>query len=136
MNTKNIKRFIILSLIVFVTAAVTVCKAGTDTKKIEAAVSNLEREDGTKWTVDEAMSQLGLKGLSAVVIENYQIAWTRTWGVKEAGSREPIDKETAFSTASIAKPITAALLAILAEKGLIDLDLPVANYLLMNLPGR
>jgi CubicO group peptidase (beta-lactamase class C family) len=82
-----------------------------------------------KTTAKEMMSQYNLKGLSVAVFENYKIIWTNQWGVKAAGSEEKIDKNTAFSTASISKPITAIVCAILEEKGLINLDDPIENYL-------
>ncbi|MEQ5789811.1 serine hydrolase [Muricauda sp. NFXS6] len=40
-----------------------------------------------------------------------------------------IDEYTAFSTASISKPFTATLFALLEERGAINLDVPVLNYL-------
>ena len=75
------------------------------------------------------MAQYGLVGLSAVVFENYQIVWTKTWGHKAINMDEKIDPQTAFSTASISKAITATLFVLLEEKGLIDLEAPVNDYL-------
>lgn len=82
-----------------------------------------------KTNTKEMMSQYNLKGLSVAVFENYKIIWTNQWGIKAADSEEKIDKNTAFSTASISKPITAIVCAILEEKGLINLDDPIENYL-------
>ncbi|MDT0553779.1 serine hydrolase domain-containing protein [Urechidicola vernalis] len=100
----------------------------TDSKK-EKAINSLIKNDSTLYSVKDAMKLHGLKGLSVAVFENYKIVWTGTWGIKDVETGEPIDGNTAFSTASIAKPITATLFAILEEKGLINLKDPVSNYL-------
>ena len=97
--------------------------------KIEAAISALEIQGGGVLSLAEAMQKIGLQGLSVAVIENYELSWTRTWGVRSVDTKQMVDTETVFSTASISKAITATLFAMLAEKGMIDLDVPVANYL-------
>ena len=97
-----------------------------DSKKFTSKITAL---DGLKSDTAEMMSQYNLKGLSVAVFENYKIIWTNQWGIKAAGSEEKNDQNTAFSTASISKPITAIVCAILEEKGLINLDDPIENYL-------
>ena len=67
----------------------------------------MQKNDTSVYSVQEAMDNYGLKGLSVAVFENYQIVWTETWGVKGAIKGDRIDINTAFSTASITKPITA-----------------------------
>ena len=51
------------------------------------SILGLEKEDSTLYSVEEAMNTYGLKGLSVAVFENYEIAWTATWGVKDVISR-------------------------------------------------
>jgi len=97
-------------------------------EKMDASVQNLDLND-TILTVEQAMEELGLKGLSVAVFENYKMAWTQTWGVKDTESLDSMDVNTTFCTASISKPVTATLFAILEEKGLIDLKAPVSTYL-------
>ena len=97
--------------------------AQKDYNKIKRkAVNGLQQKTGSVQSVEQAMKTGGLKGLSVAVFEDYRIVWTETWGIKGVDDQQDIDEETAFSTASIAKPVTATLLAILEEKGLIDGD--------------
>ncbi|CAI2768288.1 serine hydrolase [Flavobacterium collinsii] len=91
--------------------------------------SKIESLDSLKSSTTEMMSKYNLKGLSVAVFENYQIIWTSQWGVKAANSEEKIDQYTAFSTASISKPIVAIVCAMLEEKGLINLDAPISKDL-------
>ena len=96
------------------------------TKKYNA-ISKIPTENGDSISIQELMSKNGLKGLSVAVFDDYKIIWADAWGVKY--DSVPLDINTAFSTASIAKPITATLFAMLEEKGLIDLKIPINNYL-------
>ncbi|MFP3835488.1 serine hydrolase domain-containing protein [Chryseobacterium sp. SIMBA_028] len=79
--------------------------------------------------VDQQLEKYKLPGFSLVVFENYKIVYSSQVGVKSMNSNEKLDVNTAFSTASITKPITALLCHILEEKGLIKLDEPIDKYL-------
>lgn len=70
-----------------------------------------------------------LPGFSLAVFEDYKLVYSNQWGLKAAGTSDLINAETAFSTASMAKPITALLCVMLDEKGLINLDDPISDYL-------
>jgi CubicO group peptidase (beta-lactamase class C family) len=92
------------------------------------AVSNASL--ATLWSeIPAEMAEYKLPGLSVAVIDNYRITELKTFGVKSAQTQQPIQKTTAYSTASMSKPVTAVICLILAEKGLIDIDAPIAPYL-------
>jgi CubicO group peptidase (beta-lactamase class C family) len=50
-------------------------------------------------------------------------------GVADARTREPVDEDTVFRVGSVTKTFTAVALMQLWERGLVDLDAPVADYL-------
>ena len=75
------------------------------------------------------MQAHNLKGFSLAIFEDYKLVYSNQWGVKAATSGALVDEETAFSTASISKPVTALICVMLAEKGLINLDDPISKYL-------
>ncbi|MCI3937226.1 beta-lactamase family protein [Chryseobacterium aahli] len=79
--------------------------------------------------IDKQLEKYKLPGFSLVVFENYKIVYSSQVGVKSMDSKDKLDVNTAFSTASITKPITALLCHILEEKGLINLDEPIDKYL-------
>ncbi|MBD3906721.1 beta-lactamase family protein [Chryseobacterium sp. Ch-15] len=79
--------------------------------------------------IEEKLKKYKLPGFSVVVFENYKIVYSKQFGQKSANSPQKIDENTAFSTASIAKPITALLCFILEEKGLINLNEPIDKSL-------
>lgn len=97
-------------------------------KKIEKSNSTLLLESITPQ-VDSLMQANKLTGLSVAVIENSEILWHKEYGYKENGILEKIDENTAYSTASISKAITATTALILEESGKIDIDEPIRTYL-------
>ncbi|PTT17278.1 serine hydrolase [Flavobacterium sp. HMWF030] len=115
------RRTVLIILLSF-SCALSFAQKKRDTNKI-----NVFEE--LKKSTSEMMLKYNLKGLSVAVFEDYKIIWTNQWGIKAADSSEKIDLNTAFSTASISKPITAIVCAMLEEKGLINLDDPIENYL-------
>ena len=119
-------RRIILIFLLALSCALTFAQNINDSEKFTTKIATL---DSLKSGTIQMMSQYNLKGLSVAVFENYKIIWTNQWGIKASDSEEKIDPNTAFSTASISKPITAIVCAILEEKGLINLDDPIENYL-------
>ncbi|NJB37398.1 serine hydrolase domain-containing protein [Croceivirga sp. JEA036] len=79
--------------------------------------------------IEHQLKEHNLPGFSFVVFEDYKIVYSKQYGVKSTEGEENLDGNTAFSTASISKPVTALLCFILEEKGLLDLDAPIAKSL-------
>jgi CubicO group peptidase (beta-lactamase class C family) len=79
--------------------------------------------------IEQQLEKYKLAGFSLVVFEDYKIVYSNQFGVKSVNTGEKLNNNTAFSTASISKPITAILCHLLEEKGLINLDDPIDNYL-------
>lgn len=52
-------------------------------------------------------------------------AWA---GLADETSKRPVDGETLFTSFSVSKGITATCIHILAERGLLEYDAPIANY--------
>ena len=83
----------------------------------------------TQAQLDTLLDEYKLSGVSLAVIDNYEVVLTASSGEKRFGSGQKIDDETAFSTASISKPVTALLVAMLEEQGKLSLDDSVSKYL-------
>ncbi|MBS7253736.1 serine hydrolase [Flavobacterium branchiicola] len=119
-------RRIIFIFLLMLSCALTFAQTTKSTKNLSEQINTLNE---LKNSTNEVMKKYNLKGLSVAVFENYQIIWTNQWGIKAVDSDEKIDANTAFSTASISKPVTAIVCAILEERGLINLDDPIEKYL-------
>jgi len=124
---QRISRRVTSGLVVFFLISSTM--AGGEDERMESAIRDIKGDDGASITIERAMEDHGLKGLSVAVIINYSVSWSRAWGIKSANGDEKIGDTTAFNIASIAKPVTATLVSMLAERQLISLDAPVSTYL-------
>lgn len=103
---------------------------------IERVVANLRTEIAvvgrrapSTYALQERMAEHEVPGVSIAVVEGGRIAWARGFGVRETGTTDPVTATTVFQAASISKPIAATAVLRLVEDGILDLDLPVNDYL-------
>ena len=61
-------------------------------------------------------------GVSVAVINHGVIEWARGYGVREAGTTNPVTTYTTFQAASISKAVTAMVALRLVESGRVNLD--------------
>lgn len=92
-------------------------------------LANYVSPQGEQLSYQQFIDNYKIPGLSFAVVDEYQVVYSEAVGVKDTNSKQKLDKNTAFSTASIAKPVTATIVAMLAEQGKLNLDAPVAHYL-------
>ncbi len=75
------------------------------------------------------IKEMGLSSLALAIAQNDQILWETGLGWANRANQQQANEHTVYSLASISKPITATGLMILVERGLIDLDRPINDYL-------
>ena len=63
----------------------------------------------------------------AVAVEG-QIVWSEAFGFSDLEAKRPAVTTTRFRIGSVSKPVTAAGLMLLVERGALDLDAPVQKY--------
>ena len=68
-------------------------------------------------------------GLAVAVVRNGEEVYAQAFGVKNIETKEPLTTDSLFHWASVTKPFVATALVQLAERGEIDLDAPVVQYL-------
>ncbi len=81
-------------------------------------------------TIEQRMQHYGVPGVAVAVIEDFEIAWVKGYGVVDAEKGGDVTAETMFQAASITKPVTAAVALKLAEEGELDLDEDVNEKLI------
>lgn len=90
----------------------------------------LSQDDpATRAKVLRLMSHYHVPGVSVALVENGEIAWTRTYGVVTPGGK-PITPVTRFQAASISKPVTAVGALRLVEQGKLSLDDDLNRFLI------
>lgn len=75
------------------------------------------------------MKAANVQGIAVSVFNNQEPVYKKTFGYKNAITKEPINMETNFYGASLSKPVFAVLVMQLVEKGILDLDKPLQEYL-------
>lgn len=75
------------------------------------------------------LEKYNIPGLSAGIAKNGKIIWTGVAGHKDIDHQQQVDSTTIFRTASISKAITATAIFQLVEKGKLDLNAPIQQYL-------
>ncbi len=80
-------------------------------------------------TLQERMAYHHTPGLSVAVIHGGEVAWTRGYGVLEAGQDAPVTPDTIFQACSISKHVAMAGVLRLVADGVLDLDEDVNRYL-------
>jgi len=95
-------------------------------KKVERGLIPMTKNGRIRWLarkgIEARMEHYGVPGVSIAVIDDYQIKWAKGYGVLETGKGRPVTQDTLFHACSVAKPVSAAGVLALVERGLLDLD--------------
>jgi CubicO group peptidase (beta-lactamase class C family) len=67
-----------------------------------------------------------IPGLSVAVVRDGRLYYSGAFGVRDATTRAAVDRNTVFHAASLTKPVVAYVVLRLADRGVIDLDAPIA----------
>jgi len=71
----------------------------------------------------------GIPGVSLALIKDGKLVYHQTYGVRNNMTGEKVDSNTLFEAASVTKPVFALAVEKLAERGVINLDKPLYEYL-------
>jgi len=110
-------------------------RAVTDQKSAGEAEARIERianridavevgkgEAPVTLDLEKLMKLYNVPGFSVAVIEDYKIAWSKSYGVTEPGGKTPVTAKTLFQAGSISKPVAAAGMLALVQQGKLSLD--------------
>ena len=81
-----------------------------------------------KESIPGLMEDAVVPGLAMTLIQDNQIAWSQTFGVRNRVTQEPVTLDTVFEAASLSKPLFAYAVLKLCDKGVLSLDTPVSEY--------
>ena len=73
------------------------------------------------------MAQNKVPGLSIAVVKQDKLVWSKAYGVASSKQGRLTTTDTIFEAASLGKVVFALIILRLSEKGIIDLDEPLAN---------
>lgn len=85
--------------------------------------------DALRAKIPQELAKHSVASVAVAVARDGQIIWEQGFGWADRENRVPANEHTMYSLASISKPITATGLALLVQRGKIDLDKPINDYL-------
>ena len=101
---------------------------GRESAPSKAGTDWASRLAGLEKTIPRLMEETKTPGLSIAMIRDANVAWTRSFGVRDRASKAVVDDSTIFEAASMSKPVFAYVVMKLCEKGVINLDTPLVKY--------
>jgi CubicO group peptidase (beta-lactamase class C family) len=132
---KKLARVLILFSIATAIANPQINQQGSEDARMERALNGLrppiaiKGQPPLRWALAEEMAQSQVPGISIAVIDNGQIAWARGFGVKQAGTADPVIPSTLFEAQSISKAVTATATLVLVSSGRLSLEESPNDYL-------
>ena len=75
------------------------------------------------------MQIAGVPGVAIAVVDRGKLAWSKSFGVKNILTRDPVREDTLFEAASMTKPVFAYVVMRLVDEKRLDLDKPLVAYL-------
>ena len=104
------------------------CVPSTTTAQIKTVSGHMLTPETMDRFLEAQMDSLDIPGLSIAVINDNEVVYHRTLGVKNLESEAPVDPQTVFEAASMTKPFFAYAVMKLVEEGLLNLDTPLHTY--------
>lgn len=101
----------------------------SDGRELSTA-SNSQFIEHINQKIPELMEDYSIPGVSILIIKGRNPLWRKTYGNADVEQNRKMTGDTIFRVESISKPVAAWGVMKLAERGLINLDDPVQQYLL------
>jgi CubicO group peptidase (beta-lactamase class C family) len=88
-----------------------------------------ERRAAFEAYLADIMNRFGVPGASVAVVQNGEVVYLQSFGVKELGGAAPVSPDTLFAIASTTKAMTSAMAATVVDDGFMSWDTPVVQML-------
>lgn len=93
-----------------------------------AAIPSLARDEDLADDLSRLMSLGDIPGVSVAIVRDNSVVWSDAQGVRDQRAGGPVDQQTVFEAASLSKTVFAYMVLRLADRGVLDLDTPLATY--------
>lgn len=116
---KNIKLISIQLICLCIVVSISSCSTHSE---YQILIEELERD------IPVLMEKAMIPGASIAVIKDGKIIWNKDFGVKNAETKEPLSKNSIYPAASLTKAFFSYLVMKLVDKGELELDKPLVEY--------
>jgi D-alanyl-D-alanine carboxypeptidase len=72
--------------------------------------------------------QIGMPGLSALVVRNNRIEWRRGYGFSDVEKRTPANEDTPYAIGGVTQAITAVLIGVCVDRYHLNIDQPIRRF--------
>ncbi|TJW81323.1 MAG: beta-lactamase family protein, partial [Mesorhizobium sp.] len=90
-------------------------------ERMSTALSKLEA------LAQGAVADGAVPGLAIAVVHDDEVVFLKGFGHREAGKPEAVDPDTVFQIASLSKPVSATVVAVLVSDGVVSWDSRIAD---------
>jgi CubicO group peptidase (beta-lactamase class C family) len=102
--------------------ALLICVVGFSAKAQKSQEKKLDA------MIVQGMKDWKVPGLAAIVVKDGEVAFQKTYGVKNLKTKEAVDENTLFNMASTTKAIVAIAMGMLVDDGKVNWDDKVTDY--------
>ncbi len=95
----------------------------------EAQVTAADLFDGVREQICEKLKEKNVPSISVAVARENRIIWEEGFGWADKENKIAASEHTPYMLGSTSKPITATAVLALRERGRVDLDRPINDYL-------
>jgi len=93
------------------------------------ATAEADPFDAVRAHIERLVAEGEVPSMAVAVARDGEIVWEEGFGLADRERNLPATERTSYALASISKPLTATGLMILVERGLVNLDSPINDYL-------
>jgi len=120
----------VVSLLVLSVTLVTACQAPPPPSPVPTATAaEADPFGAVRAHIEQLVAEGQVPSMAVAVARDGEIVWEEGFGLADRERATPATEHTPYPLASISKPLTATGLMILVERGLVDLDSPINDYL-------
>lgn len=104
--------------------------------QIEREQSQIDySKDILEKEIKRMISETGIPSISIALIKDEDVVWAEAFGYANVRTKTPATTSTTYSTGSTVKPFMSMAIMQLVEKGIVELDKPVNDYLQKPIPS-
>jgi len=120
--------FFLILILIFLCCSRQSSGPGNDAFQLNTDKDLREIEAGLEKGIPTLMNEFAIPGLSIGLVRNDEVAWLGAFGVTNTETKQRINDDTVFEAASLSKPVFAYLILKLIGRGILSLDIPLAEY--------
>ncbi len=131
MLTRKIKILLIVIMIAVVCGVIFILWPGTEPRKpAKIPIGDYSYTiEYAEYRIQQVMEQKHLPSFAVALIDDQDTIWLETFGVANLETNTPAKTDTVYRLWSVAKAFTAVETLRLVEDGLVDLDVPITEYI-------